>query len=77
MKSIPRSHFVRIIDGDDELKKTTMSPIIAAIASRLLKKTENQCQNAACEQKATSEEEKFDLKKTRPRMKYEWIRKTI
>ena len=24
-----------MIDGDDELKKTTMSPIIAAIASRL------------------------------------------
>ena len=35
-KSIPRSQVVRIIDGDDELKKTTMSPIIAAIASRLL-----------------------------------------
>ena len=27
----------RIIDGDDELKKNRMSPIIAAIASRLLK----------------------------------------
>ena len=35
-ESIPRSQVVRIIDGDDELKKTTMSPIIAAIASRLL-----------------------------------------
>ena len=36
-KSIPRSQVVRIIDGD-ELKKTTMSPIIAAIASRPLEK---------------------------------------
>ena len=38
LKSIPRSQVVRIIDGDDELKKNTMSPIIAAITSRLLKK---------------------------------------
>ena len=27
----------RIIDADDELKKTTMSPIIAAIVSQLFK----------------------------------------
>ena len=42
------------------------------------KKIENQCQNAASEQKATSENCKFDSnKKTSPRMNYEWIEKFI
>ena len=41
LKSIPRSQVVRIIDGDDELKITTMSQKIAAIAPRLLIKQTN------------------------------------
>ena len=41
------------------------------------RKTDNQCQNAACEQKTTCEKWKFGLKKFRRRMNYEWIGKTI
>ena len=42
------------------------------------KKTENQRQNAACEQETTSKKEKFSsIKKTRPRLNYEWNGKTI
>ena len=40
-------------------KKTTMSPIIAAIASRLLKSTKNQSKIATSEQKTTSEKANF------------------
>ena len=42
------------------------------------KKTENPCQNAACEQKCTSEKWKLGSnKQKRPRMNYEWIGETI
>ena len=42
------------------------------------KKTENQRQNAACEQKNHQRENKIQFKqKPRPRMSCEWIGKTI
>ena len=50
------------------------------IRLKKLKKTENQCQNATCEQKTTSEKWKFASNKKvcyRSRMNYEWIGKTI
>ena len=44
----------------------------------IIEKTENQCQNAACEQKISGEKEKLgSIKKNRPRMIYEWIGKAI
>ena len=43
-----------------------------------LKKTENLCHKAACEQKTASENFSSNEKtKTRPRMNYEWIAKII
>ena len=43
-----------------------------------LKKNENQCQNAACEQKNHQREMKIWFKqKTRPRMNLEWIGKSF
>ena len=58
-----------------ELRK----PFLKNQIKKRKKKTENQCQNAACEQKkTTSEKLKFDSnKKIRPRMSCEWIGKTI
>ena len=41
------------------------------------KETENQCQNAAIEQKTTIEKKNRLNKKTRPRVNYEWMGKTI
>ena len=45
---------------------------------KLKKKPENQCQNIACQEKNHSREmENRFIQKTRPRMNYEWIGKTI
>ena len=43
------------------------------------RKTENQCQNAACEQKnhLTTNGNLVQTKQNRTRMNYEWIGKTI
>ena len=42
------------------------------------KKSENRCQNVACEQKTNSDKLKFGSnKRTRPKMNDEWIGKTI
>ena len=58
--------------------KQTMSELGKHFLKNSDKKTENQCQNAACEQKTTSEKWKFGSnKKTRPILNYEWIGKTI
>ena len=51
-----------------------MSELGKTISKKNQKK--NQCQNVASEQKATSEEGKFQTK-TRPRMNYKRIKKII
>ena len=58
---------------DDEIKKIKRRPIIAsAIASRLLIKKINQCQNAACEHKTNSDKCILGSNQnTRPRKNYE------
>ena len=43
----------------------------------IYKKTENRSQNVACEQKTTSKKGEFGSKKTRHRMNFECIGKTI
>ena len=40
------------------------------------KKTENQSQNAVCDQKPLARKRNLFQKKTRPRKNYEWIGKT-
>ena len=56
-----------------ELKK----PILKNRIKKNFKKIENQCQNAASEQKTSSNKLKFvsNKKKPRPRRNDEWIRK--
>ena len=50
-------------------------PFLKKIRSK--QKTENQCKNAACEQKNHYREMEIWFKqKTRSRMNYEWIEKT-
>ena len=44
---------------------------------KIKKKTENQSQNATCEQKSTSKKNLVQRKKSRPRMNFELIGKTI
>ena len=56
----------------------SMSELEKPISKNQMKKTENQCQNAVCEQKNQKREKEIWFKrKTRPRMNYEWIAKTI
>ena len=55
-----------------ELRK----PFLRKSHQKNLKKTENQCQNAACEGKKPLAR-KFNSNKIRPRMSCEWIGKTI
>ena len=57
-----------------ELRK----PFLRKSDQKNKKNTENQCKNAACEQKTTSEKLKFNSnKKNRPRMSCEWIGETM
>ena len=58
-----------------ELRKTILNK---SDKKNMKKKTENQCQNAACAQKNHPREMKIQFKqKTRPRMSCEWIGETI
>ena len=52
-------------------------PFLKKFWQKEQKKPENYCKNATCEQKTTSEKWKSGSKKTRPRINYEWIGKTI
>ena len=55
-----------------------MSELGKPFQNKLDKKTENQCQSAACEQKNQYREREILFKlKTRPKMNYELIEKTF